>query len=75
MKTLNLLLLGSLFFFAGCAHHNVREGGECRSSGDCVQPLICSGGACVREHYSAGHKCEIDADCMGVNRCIDRKCQ
>jgi hypothetical protein len=75
MKTLNLILLSSLFVFAGCAAHNVREGGECKSNGDCVKPLDCSGGTCVREHFSSGHKCEADADCMGVNRCIDRKCQ
>ena len=75
MKTLNLLLMGSLLALAGCAAHNIREGGECKSNGDCVKPLDCSGGTCVREHFSAGHKCETDADCMGTNRCIDRKCQ
>jgi len=75
MKTMNLLLLGALFALAGCGAHNIREGGLCASNGDCSKPLVCSAGTCVRQHFSSGHKCEVDADCMGTNRCIDRKCQ
>jgi len=74
-KTLSLFLLGSLFASAGCAAHNVREGGQCKSDGDCFKPLACSAGVCVRERFSVGHKCEVDADCGGSSHCVDLRCQ
>ncbi len=75
MKRLSLLLLGLPILLVGCGAHNVREGAECKSTGDCARPLACSAGVCVREHLSQGGKCKVDADCMGTLRCIDKKCQ